>query len=160
MIKYLALFFLFISFSLSAVTFNKEIDEFTGNGVQELIDGYCDSLTIENTLEDVKREFCYIALLNSEGVKTGYISITLDYDSWNELGTEQAYVILDGNRWNEHYFNLNTDTGKYASESYDFVYSLEDFIKIMEAKSFRFKVGNLIANIDLTKLPMSKFDIK
>ena len=54
---------------------------------------------------------------------------------------------------------METDIGNELREVYQFAYTKEYFKKIVEAKQFRSRVGNLIFSIDLTQLPLSKFSL-
>ena len=90
----------------------------------------------------------------------GFVSVSNYYDEWNELGNDTAYVLLDGEQWNVHEFMMDTDVGSDVKESYTFLYSDTDFKKLLNSKEFKFKVGNYIAIIDLTKLPLTKFSFE
>ena len=138
------------------ISFSVEEDEFTDVKTELIADTKGSSVVIEESLETVLyknltvgclENFCFIFLSNF-------------YSDWNELGTNEAYVLLDGEKWNNHViFQIETDIGNDLREVYRFAYSKEYFKKIVEAKQFRSRVGNLIFSIDLTQLPLSKFSL-
>ena len=140
--------------NLSAeISFNVEVDEFTDEKVEYIFDSTGSSIEIEKSLERVKSSWLYVACSDNLCM----LSLHNYYDDWNELGTSDAYVILDGEKWNNHQFRLETDIGSDVSESYGYIYQKDVFKKLLNSKVFRSKVGNLVYSIDLTKLPISKF---
>lgn len=154
-----ALFCIMFSTSVFAdILFKNDSDKFTGSINQYIVDSRGETVTIEKSLENVEGMFLYIAFVKMDDTSGGLVSLTLYYEDWNELGTDSAYVLLDGDQWNVHDFRLESDVDDGVSESYDFYYNEVDFKKILNSKEFAFKVGNFIAYVDLTKLPLSKFE--
>ena len=140
--------------NLSAeISFNVEVDEFTDEKVEYIYDSTGSSVEIEKSLERVKRSWLYVACSDN----FCYLSLNNYYDEWNELGTSEAYVLLDGEKWNNHTFKIDTDIDSDVSESYGYIYQKDVFKQLLNSKVFRSKVGNLVYSIDLTKLPISKF---
>ena len=142
------------------ILFKNESDKFAGSINQYIIDSGGETVTVEKSLEKVESMFLYIAFVKMDDTSRGLISLTVFYDDWNELGTDSAYVLLDGDQWNVHDFRLESDVDEDIglSEGYSFYYNEVHFKKILNSKEFAFKVGNFIAYIDLTKLPLSKFE--
>ena len=138
------------------ISFSVEEDEFTDSKTEVVYDSRASSVEIEESLEQVlykiltvgcTENFCFIFLSNY-------------YSDWNELGTNEAYVLLDGEKWNYHVnFQMETDIGDDLRETYMFSYTKEYFKEVVKAKKFRSRVGNLIFSVDLTQLPLSKFSL-
>ena len=138
------------------ITFDVEEDEFTDTKMENIVDSVGSSITVEKSIENVKGKL--FAIYCSE--QYCIIGFSAYYDDWNELGTSKAYVLLDDEKWNNHIeFYIDTDVDSDVSESYNFVYTKEFFKEIVQSKSFRAKVGNLVFAIDLTKLPISNFSL-
>ena len=158
--KILLTFFVlfFSSFVYAEIKYESETDEFTGTKKQSISDMSGESIKIEESLEKVKDKYLMIAYYADDTSKGGFVGVRNYYNDWNELGNDTAYVLLDGDQWNVHDFRLESDVDDGVSESYDFYYNEVDFKKILNSKEFAFKVGNFIAYIDLTKLPLSKFE--
>lgn len=155
-IKTILLLFLSITYLKAEVTFKSEEDEFTGEKMEYIADMGGISAEIEKSLETVTMKWVYFAYNGT----TCFLSLNAYYDDWNEMGTDTAYVILDGEKWNNHQYVSDTDVGNGdVYESYGFLYQKIFCEKIVNSKNFRAKVGNLIFSIDLTKLPMSKFSL-
>lgn len=151
------IFLLLFSHSYAEIKFAVQEDEFTDERVEYAADMTGISAKIEKSLETVDDQWVYFAY---DG-KSCYLSLNAYYEDWNELGNEQAYVILDGEKWNKHDFIPDTEVvdGGDVRESYGFMYRKEFCEKLMNSKNFRAKVGNLVFSIDLTKFPMSKFTL-
>ncbi len=150
----------FSSFVYAEIKYESETDEFNGAKIQSLSDFGGETVTIEKSLEKVKNKFFFIAYIVNDTFSGGFVSVTNYYNEWNELGNDTAYVLLDGEQWNVHEFMMDTDVGGDVKESYTFLYTDTDFKKLLNSKEFKFKVGNYIAIIDLTKLPLTKFSFE
>ncbi len=160
--KILLTFFVlfFSSFVYAEMKYESETDEFTGAKTQSISDMSGESVKIEKSLEKVKDKYLFIAYIVNDTFKGGFVSVRNYYNDWNELGKDTAYVLLDGEQWNVHEFAMDTDVNSGVSESYIFMYSETEFKKFLNSKEFKFKVGNYIAIVDLTKLPLSKFSFE
>lgn len=150
--------FIILVFSFSnlyaEIKFDVQEDEFTDNKIEYIVDSRGESIEVEKSLERVKYKFLALSCMQET---VCLISFTGYYDDWNELGTRDAYVLLDDEKWNNHEFRLNTEINDDLLEEYSFIYSNEDFKKLIQSSLFRAKVGNLVFSIDLTQLPMSEF---
>ena len=150
------IFLFFFSHSYAEIKFDVQEDEFTDYKIEYIVDTKGESIEVETSLERVKYKFLSLSCVKQT---VCLISFAGYYDDWNELGTDQAYVILDGEKWNNHEFKLETEIDDDLLEDYRFIYSKEDFNKIIQSSLFRAKVGNLVFSIDLTQLPMPDFTL-
>jgi hypothetical protein len=158
--KFIFNIFILLVFSFSnsyaEIKFGVQEDEFTDDKIEYIVDTRGESIEVEKSLERVKYKFLSLSCIKETVCA---ISFAGYYDDWNELGTDNAYVILDGEKWNNHDFQLDTEINDDLLEDYRFLYSKEDFNKIIQSSLFRAKVGNLVFSIDLTQLPMSDFTL-
>jgi hypothetical protein len=137
--------------ALIGVKFEKVKDEFTDDEYDKFSDFYGDTLEVES-VHSPKRKSVNIFIFKD----IASIHFNNYFDNWNELGTDNAFVLLDGEKWNEHLFNLNTDVHDGVLEAYSFSYSINDFRKITKAKKFKFRVGIYVGVLDLEKFDFNK----
>ena len=141
------------------IFFENKTDKFTGIINQQIIDPIGESITVEKSNEVAKGKTLSFSYVKIDDASIAELLIIISYNNSNEFGTNNAYVLLDDVRWNVHDFDITQNTDNGILEVYSFRYNLEDFKKILNAKEFGFKVGDLIVYIDLTMLPLSKFEI-
>ena len=155
--------FFVLSFSTSVfgdIFFEDKTDKFTGIINQQIIDPIGESITVEKSNEVAKGKTLSFSYVSIDDTSIAQLLVFISYNNSNESSTNNAYVLLDDVRWNVHDFDIETEnTGNGILEVYSFLYNPEDFKKILSAKEFGFKVGDLIVYIDLTMLPLSKFEI-
>ena len=137
--------------ALIGVKFENVKDEFTGDKYDKFSDYYGDTLEIESVDFPESKS---VSIFIFEDIASIYFNNY--YDTWNELGTDYALVLLDGEKWNEHIFDLKTDVIDGVLESYTFTYSISDFRKITKAKKFKFRVGSYVGVLDLEKFDFNK----
>ena len=151
----------FISNSNAEVVFDRD-DEFTDQGLEKLTDNPSISVNIEKSRIVPIDGKSQVIIWYDLRYKIGAIHLQNYYNDWNERNQWEGYVILDGERWNKHFdFTISTGMtkGGEAIEQYNFSYYDSDFKKIIQSSSFRAKVGDLVFEIDLSKLPMSEFSL-
>ena len=145
--------------------YKEKTDEFTGDKFQTIVGEYGDKnikiiSSIESPLSSVII-VTYAKFESSKNILFG-VSVTSEYSNWNALGTIDSYMILDGERWNKHKFDMTNDVNNDAtvSESYGFYYNNKSEVtKILNAKVMKIKVGNYVAEIDLSKMNLNRIKL-
>jgi hypothetical protein len=113
-----------------------ESDEFTGT--RKVV---CESESA--TVEDQPSEHIYNAtVMAAHTEETGYVLIlTVVSESWNFLGIESAYGLLDNHRREFTVGHVNSEiNGGRAGEQLAFVLGQTDARRIAEAGTFRVKI--------------------
>ena len=146
--------------------YSEKTDEFTGDKFQIISGKYGDKniKIISSSKESPLSSLIIVSYAKFESSKNilFVVSVTNEYSNWNELGTINAYVILDGERWNKHKFDIASDVNNDAtvSESYAFYYNNKSEVtKILNAKVMKIKVGNYVAEIDLSKMNLNRIKL-
>ena len=136
------------------ISFSVIKDDVLEANVEQIFDTTGSSITVEKNIKNLESKFLGI-FCSSDVCSIGFSAV---YNDLNKQGTTEAYVFLDDQKWNNHIdFEIRTYIDYDDTETYSFAYTKEFFNEIVQSESFRAQVGNLIFNIDLTKLPMSNF---
>jgi len=135
-----ALFLLLIPAASAAQSCGAESDEFTGT--RKVV---CESEAA--TVEQQPSERIYYAtVMAAHTEKAGYVlALTVASESWNFLGTDTAYGLLDNHRrkFDVARVNSNVDGGN-VTEQLALMLNQDDARRIAEAGTFRVKINNSV----------------